>query len=41
MQSDNHFLIAWDDIDEYVKFLCCDNGQTLIDGYLKGLKSNY
>ncbi|KYD29942.1 hypothetical protein B4113_1177 [Geobacillus sp. B4113_201601] len=33
MQSDNLFLIAWDDIDEYIEFLSCDDGQVLIDEY--------
>lgn len=32
MQSDNLFLTAWDDIDQYVIFLSCDDGQVLIDG---------
>jgi hypothetical protein len=40
MQSDNFFLIAWDDIDQYVEFLHSDDGQVLIDGYLKEPKSN-
>jgi hypothetical protein len=35
MQSitDNLFLTAWDDIDQYVEFLCCDAGQVLIGEY--------
>jgi hypothetical protein len=33
MQTDNLFLIAWDDIDQYVEFLCCDDGQALINEY--------
>lgn len=38
MQSDNFFLIAWDDIDQYVKFLHSDAGQVLIDGYKRKRK---
>lgn len=33
LQTDNFFLTAWDDIDQYVEFLCCDDGQVLIDEY--------
>ncbi|MGZ0086372.1 hypothetical protein ACWNXI_12605 [Caldibacillus thermoamylovorans] len=40
MESDNLFLTAWDDIDQYVEFLHSNDGQVLIDGYLKELKSN-
>ncbi|GLH62379.1 hypothetical protein [Parageobacillus sp. G301] len=29
----DQFLTAWDYIDEYIEFLCCDDGQTLIDEY--------
>ena len=33
MQSDKLFLIAWDDIDQYVEFLHSNDGQVLIDKY--------
>jgi len=38
MQSDNLFLIAWDDIDEYVEFLKQHAGQALIDEYKRKKK---
>ena len=33
MQTDNFFLTAWDDIDQYVEFLHSNDGQVLIDKY--------
>ncbi|WP_318258037.1 hypothetical protein [Geobacillus thermoleovorans] len=38
MESDNLFLTAWDDIDQYVEFLHSNDGQVLIDEYKRKRK---